>query len=73
MNTNIAQLYRLYGPSVASMTDSFGDLGQSLHFAFNDLATDCTIDRLDQLVSQLKTAEQTLTRLRLAMIEREDN
>jgi hypothetical protein len=73
MNTTMAQLYRLYGPSVASMTDNLGDLGQSLHFAFNALATDCTVTGIDELVSRLKTAEQTLTRLRLALIEREGN
>jgi hypothetical protein len=70
MNTNIAQLRRLYGPSVASMTDNLGDLGQSLHFAFNALATDCTVTGIDELVTRLKTAEQTLTRWRLALIER---
>ena len=53
------------------MTDNLGDLGQSLHFAFNALATDCTVTGIDELVSRLKTAEQTLTRLRLAMIQRE--
>jgi hypothetical protein len=45
----------------------------SLHFAFNALATDCTVTGIDELVSRLKTAEQTLTRLRLALIEREGN
>ena len=69
MNTTIAQLRLLYGPSVASMTDNLSDLAQSLHFAFNTLATDCTVTRIDELVSRLKTAEQTLTRLRLALIE----
>ena len=73
MNNTMAQLRLLYGPSVASMTDNFGDLGQSLHIAFKALAADCTVNRIDELVSRLKTAEQTLTRLRLALIEREGN
>ena len=63
------QLRLLYGPSVASMTDNLGDLGKSSHSAFNALAADCTVIRIDELVSRLKTAEQTLTRLRLALIE----
>ena len=73
MNTTIAQLRLLYGPSVASMTDNLSDLGQSMHCAFNALATDCTLIRIDELISRLKTAEQTLTRLRLALIQREGN
>jgi hypothetical protein len=45
-------------------------MGESLHDACNALADDCTLARIDELVSQLKTAEQSLTRLRLAMLER---
>ena len=73
MNTTMAQLRLLYGPSVASKTNNLVDLGQSLHVAFNALATDCSVTGIDELVSRLKAAEQTLTRLRLTMIQREGN
>ena len=72
MNT-MNQLRQLYAPSAETLTDNLIPMGESLQAAFNALATDCTVIRIDELVSRLKTAEQTLTRLRLAMIQREGN
>ena len=62
---------RLYGMNLRTLTDNLPDIGESLRDGCLALANDCTLARIDELVSRLKTAEQTLTRLRLSMIERE--
>ena len=62
---------RLYGTNLGTLTDNLPNMGESLREACNALAANCTLARIDELVSRLKTAEQTLTRLRLSMIERE--
>jgi hypothetical protein len=67
---HLAQVRQLYGPNLGTLTDNLPSMGESLHDACNALADDCTLARTDELVSQLKTAEQSLTRLRLAMLER---
>jgi hypothetical protein len=67
---HMAQVRQLYGPNLGTLTDNLPSMGDSLHDACNALANDCTIKRIDELVSQLKTAQQTLTRLRLAAVEK---
>lgn len=62
---NLAQ--RLYAPSVETMISNLPAMGKSLNDACLALADDCNLPRIDDLVSRFKTAEQTLTRLRLAM------
>ena len=66
----MAQVRQLYGPNMGTLTDNLPSMGVSLQLAFHALAADCTLARIDELVSQLKTSQQTLTRLRLAMLER---
>ena len=70
MNTKLELVRRLYGPNLGTLTDNLPSMGESLREACNALADDCTLSRLDELVSRLKTAEQSLTRLRLAMLQR---
>ena len=68
MKTHIEAARRLYGPNLGTQTDNLPDMADSLRDASLALANDCTIIRLDELVARLKTAEQSLTRLRVAMI-----
>ena len=69
MNTNLELVRQLYAPNMGTLTDNLPSMGESLRDACSTLANDCTIKRIDELVSRLKTAEQTLTRLRLAIVE----
>ncbi len=64
---HMAQVRQLYGPNLGTLTDTLPGMGESLHDACNALANDCTIIHIDELLSRLKTAEQTLRRLRLAV------
>ena len=64
------QVRQLYAPTQGTLTDNLPSMGESLRDACLALAADCTIIRLDELVARLKTAEQSLTRLRLAMLQR---
>ena len=68
MNADMVRIHQLYGRTIGTLTDNLPSMGGSLHDACNALADDCTVIRLDELVSRLKTAEQQLTRLRLALI-----
>jgi hypothetical protein len=68
MKNHLAQTRQLYGPNLGTLTDNLPNMGESLQAACLTLANDCTLARIDELVSRLKTAEQTITRLRLAMI-----
>ena len=65
---HLDQVRQLYGPTLGTLTDNLPSMGVSLHDACNALASDCTIIHIDKLLSRLKTAEQSLTRLRLAML-----
>ena len=69
MNAFMAQVRQLYSPNMGTLTDNLPSMGESLHEACNAQANDCTIMQIDELVSRLKTAEQSLTRLRLAIVE----
>ena len=60
---------RLYGPTIGTRTANLPSMGKSLHDACNSLAAEPTLASIDELVSRLKTAEQTVTRLRLAVVE----
>ena len=70
MNTKLELVRRLYGPNLGTLTDNLPSMGESLREACNALAADCTLTKVDELVSRLKTAEQSLTRLRLVMLRR---
>lgn len=48
-------------------TVNLTDMADSLYDACTSLASDCTVTRIDELVARLKTAEQTLVRLRISM------
>ena len=62
------QVRQLYGPNLGTLTENLIPMGESLHDACIALADDCTVIRIDGLVSRLKTAEQTLSHLRRALI-----
>lgn len=68
--SQISLVRRLYGLNLGTLTDNLPDMGESLQSACNALAAEPNLARIDELVSQLKTSQQTLTRLRLAMLER---
>lgn len=70
MNRDMNLARRLYGPNLGTLTDNLPDIGESLQAACDALADDCTLARIDKLVSRLKTVQKTVTRLRLAMLER---
>ena len=65
---HLEQVRQLYGPNLGTLTDNLPSMGESLQEACNVLANDCTIMLIDELLSRLKTAEQSLTRLRLAVL-----
>jgi len=67
---HMAQVRQLYCPNMKTLTDNLPSMGKSLHEACHTLANDCTVIRIDELVSRLKTAEQALMRLRQAMVSR---
>jgi len=60
---------RLYQSNSDLIRSSLPDLGESLHAAADDLARDCTLERIDQMLSRIKGAETSLVRLRLALAE----
>jgi hypothetical protein len=66
--TDMDLVRQLYGANLGTQTSQLPIIGEALNEACCALADDCTLPRIDELVSRLKTAEQSLTRLRLAMI-----
>ena len=66
---HMTQVRQLYGPNLGTLTDNLPSMGVSLQSAFHALADDCTLSKIDELIVRLKTAEQSLTRLRLSMVE----
>lgn len=67
---HMAQVRQLYGPNLGTLTDNLPSMGESLQAACHALADDCSLARIDELVSRLKTAQQSVTRLRLAVVEK---
>ena len=70
MISDIEKARLLYGANLGTLTDNLIPMGKSLRDACNALAADCTLPRLDELVARLQTAQTTLQRLRLAMLQR---
>lgn len=68
---NMDLVRQLYAPNAATMLENLPAMGQSLSDACIALADDCTLPRIDELVARLQTAQQSLTQLRLILIERE--
>ena len=65
---HMAQVQQLYGPNMGTLTDHLPSMGNSLHDACHALAAEPNLAQIDELVSQLKTAQQTVTRLGLAVL-----
>ena len=64
MDAYLAATKQPYQPNFDAMKNSLLDLGESLHIAAVDLASDCTLVRIDLMVSRLKGAEASLVHLR---------
>ena len=65
------QFRTLYGPNLGTQTDNLIPMGDSLKTAADELARDCTLPRIDAMLARLKTAENTLVRIRLALAAEE--
>jgi hypothetical protein len=57
-------------PDASAMIKHLPDLGQSLQSAAIDLAKDCSLPRIDEMLARLKGAETSLLHLRRALAER---
>ena len=55
---------RLYQSNSDLIRSSLPDLGESLNNAAIDLAKDCTIPRIDEMLARIKGAETSLLHLR---------
>jgi hypothetical protein len=55
---------RLYQPDLDAMRTHLPALGESLNNAAIDLAKDCTIPRIDEMLARLKGASTSLLHLR---------
>ncbi|MCF6225766.1 MAG: hypothetical protein L3J22_05605 [Xanthomonadales bacterium] len=60
---------QLYQPDVEAMRNSLPGLGESLHNAASELASDFTLARIDSMVSRLKSAQTNLVHLRKALVQ----
>ena len=59
---------RLYArPDSGNMIKYLPDLGESLHNAAIDLANDCTLAHVDEMLARLKGAETGLQHLRRSL------
>ena len=58
----------LYQSNADAIRTRLGDLGEALHIAANDLSHDCTLERVDALLSRLKGAETSLVHLRKTLV-----
>ena len=65
--TDLDLARQLYQPSVESRVSHLPDLGESLHSAAIDLARDCTLEGVDQMLARIKGAETTLVHIRKAL------
>ena len=59
---------RMFAPDIDAMRCSLPDVGESLNTAALELARDLNLERLDQMLARLKSAESNLVHLRKAMI-----
>ena len=61
---------RLYArPDADAMIARLPDLGKSLHNSAIDLARDCTLARVDEMLARIKGAETSLLHLRRGLAE----
>ena len=74
MNHDARLAAMLYSrPNASDMIGNLPGLGESLHACAVDLARDCTLQRIDEMLARLKGAETSLVFLRrsLAEVERD--
>jgi Arc/MetJ-type ribon-helix-helix transcriptional regulator len=60
---------KLYQSNSDLIRSSLPDLGESLPAAAVDLARDCTLERVDKMLSRLRGAETSLLHLRRSLAE----
>ena len=61
------QIRRLYQPSIESLASHLPDLGKSLYFAADELAGNCTVERVDSFLDLLQAATNTVVHIRKAL------
>lgn len=64
---HMAQIQQLYGPNLGTLTDNLPNLGDSLKTAADELARDCTVQHVDEMLARLKGAEHNLVHIRKAL------
>jgi hypothetical protein len=63
---------RLYAsPDTSTMIKNLPSLGESLQNSAIDLARDCTLPKVDEMLQRIKAAESSLMHLRRSMAEQE--
>jgi hypothetical protein len=67
MKAHLEAVRQLYQPDIESMRRSLPDLGESLHTAAIELSRDCSVERVDLMITRLKGAESGLVHLRKAL------
>jgi hypothetical protein len=67
--TNREDLARLYRPSPATLAAALHDVGEALVVTFNDVAAGPSLELCDRALSQLRSAQHAVERLRVALAE----
>jgi hypothetical protein len=65
---HLEAMWQLYRPDISVMTKNLPSMADSLSAACNALASDCSVERCDELTNRLKAAQTSLTHLRKALI-----
>jgi len=68
MKAHLEAVTQLYQPDLDSLRNSLPDLGESLNSTAHELARDLNLERLDQLLARLNSAQSSLQHLRKALI-----
>ena len=64
-------VHQLYGPNLRTLTDNLPSMGDSLKAAADELARDCTLERVDEMLARIKGAEHNLVHIRKALAAEE--
>ena len=68
MKAHLEAVTQLYQPNIDAIRNSLPDLGEALHIAAVDLSRDCSLERVDQMLARLNSAQSNLQHLRKAMV-----
>ena len=64
---HMAQVRQLYSPNMGTLTDNLPSMGDSLKAAANELARDCTLERVDSFLDRLQAAMNLTVHIRKAI------